>query len=160
MKSLFDLPGKFLSKIMPCPTTGCWLWTGATSSNGYGNCWHENRYQVAHRAVFGILLGRVPDGLTLDHLCRNRCCVNPLHLDPVTQKENNLRGNSLSAICARRTHCPVGHPLEGEHLYIEVNKKGVTHRHCRTCMHERLRRRRRKEEPYTLKKAAARAATP
>lgn len=109
----------------------CWIWTGARSSTGYGNVWHGGRYRPAHRVAFELLIGPIPDGLHLDHLCRVRACVNPAHLEPVTCKENVRRGEQG----VLKTHCPAGHP------YDEANTRIVKggYRQCRTCDRERAR---------------------
>src|SRR4051812_35687163 len=84
------------NKIFPEPMSGCWLWTGALNYNGYGTySWAEEdgrHTYLAHRLVYIIERGPIPDGLQLDHLCRLRCCVNPDHLEPVTSGENARRG--------------------------------------------------------------------
>lgn len=94
---------------------------------------------VSHRYSYEELIGPVPTGLTLDHLCRNRACVNPSHLEPVTHRVNILRGESPSAKNAVKTHCPAGHRLAGEHLYIRP-ATGV--RACYTCIKRRKKERR------------------
>lgn len=103
---------RFRAKYTVCPTTGCWNWTASCTSNGYGQ-FHINsgakRNVGAHRWAYETLVGCVPDGLQLDHLCRNRRCVNPAHLEPVTPQVNTLRGATLPARNARKTHCPQGH---------------------------------------------------
>jgi hypothetical protein len=73
---------------------GCWHWTGEKNRNGYGRVRIGKRRIVAHRVMYVLTLGRIPDDLVLDHLCRNRDCVNPLHLEPVTVRENTLRGDA------------------------------------------------------------------
>lgn len=82
-----------LSRIFPkiewTPT--CWRWTGAHVSKGYGSFWLDGKAQPAHRVVYELVKGKIPEGLHLDHLCRNRWCVNPEHLEPVTLQENNRR---------------------------------------------------------------------
>ncbi len=105
--------------------TGCWEWLGRRNSSGYGMLGRRG----AHRLVYTLLKGDIPDGLQLDHLCRNRGCVNPDHLDPVTQKVNILRGVGATAQHARATHCPEGHPYEGDNL--RVHTQGF--RRCRAC---------------------------
>jgi hypothetical protein len=100
--------------ISPEPNTGCWFWTGALRE-GYGlyseRVNGKTRSQNAHRAVYRALVGEIPSALQLDHLCRVRCCVNPDHLEPVTQRENILRGQGVAAEHAKRTTCKNGHQL-------------------------------------------------
>jgi hypothetical protein len=124
----------------------CYFWTGAKMSGGYGSFGVENRRVVlAHRWVYEHFRGPIPDGLEIDHLCHNgsgcpggitcphRLCVNPEHLEAVTRRVNCLRGESPSAIHARKTHCPQGHPYVGENLYIT----STGGRQCRICQSER-----------------------
>ena len=85
----------------------------------------------AHRIAYELRFGPVPVGMQLDHLCGNRRCVNPTHLQCVTPRENTLRGRSLSAVRARRTHCPRGHPLAGENVYRWPGRPNA--RYCRAC---------------------------
>lgn len=109
-------------------TADCWLWTGAVQNRGYGNF----RSKLAHRVSYEKYVGPIPKGLTLDHLCKNRLCVNPKHLEPVTQYVNNMRGDGPTAINSRKTHCANGHALEGENILIVKRKDGVRRR-CRLC---------------------------
>lgn len=101
----------------------CWNWTGKINKGGYGYLSSRGKYYLAHRISYEFFVGEIPDGLTIDHLCRNRRCVNPNHLEVVTLKENISRGER-----ARQTHCLRGHPLFGNNLYIDSN-----HRRCRKC---------------------------
>jgi hypothetical protein len=106
----------------------CWLWTG-TLSRGYGHVkLHGEPKTTAHRAVYQYLVGPIPDGLVLDHLCRVRNCVNPDHLEPITVAENVRRGFGPTALAARKTHCKRGHEFTPENTYMQ--SKG---RECRTC---------------------------
>ena len=114
--------------------SGCWIWTGTLDLAGYGRIWTGSRVTgdrtatLAHRAAWEVYVGPIPDGLVLDHLCRMPPCVNPAHLEPVTQRENVLRGDAPSAACAKRTHCPKGHPYDEENTLHYRNK-----RYCIAC---------------------------
>lgn len=116
--------------------TGCIEWIGGLNGVGYGQFYvgrtslDETGKTYAHRWSYEYHVGPIPDGLHLDHLCRNRSCVNPEHLEPVTVRENVMRGESPSATHAKKTHCPEGHPYSGDNLYVHPIK-GT--RHCRTC---------------------------
>jgi hypothetical protein len=92
-------------------TDTCWNYVGTRTSSGYGHVYTgpNRRRDVAHRFSYELIVGPIPEGLQLDHLCRNRLCVNPEHLEPVTQRENTLRGIGFSAQNARKTRCPKGH---------------------------------------------------
>jgi len=102
-------------------TTPCWIWTAARSQDGYGLVRYDGRMQRAHRAAYTDLVGAIPEGLQLDHLCRQRDCVNPAHLEPVTGRENTLRSTGPTALNAEKTHCPEGHPYSGSNLYQRPN---------------------------------------
>lgn len=108
--------------------TGCWVWQ-TNLSDGYGYLSNVGGRRVrAHRYVYERMREPIPEGMTLDHLCRNRRCVNPDHLEIVTIRENTLRGDTITGINAAKTHCLRGHPLSGANLY-ERNGR----RHCRAC---------------------------
>lgn len=119
---------RFVSKIKKV-TSGCWEWTGATRPSGYGSITVNRKTLRVHRHSYELFVGKIPDGLVIDHICRNRICVNPEHLEVVTSKENNLRGFSPSAINTTKTKCLRGHD------FTEVNtlfrKNGG--RACREC---------------------------
>lgn len=130
---------RFLSKVQK--TDGCWFWTAATNGKpGYGVFAFNRRQQLAHRVAYELFVGPVPDGLTLDHLCRVRNCVNPEHLEPVTLAENIDRGKAYrlrgaDSIQGSKTHCPKGHPYDEANTRIRRGKKGGPERVCRTCEH-------------------------
>lgn len=118
---------RFLSKVDKA--NDCWLWTAALLKTGYGRFKKDGKTKLAHRVSYELLVGPIPDGLTLDHLCRERRCVNPAHLEPVTAKVNVLRGETITAHNARKEQCIRGHLLRGDNLF--VRRDG--HRLCRHC---------------------------
>lgn len=114
-------------------TDGCWLWTAGKTPAGYGKFWLSGATELAHRIVYIALVGTVPYNLTLDHTCRVRHCVNPDHLDPVTQQENTLRSPiAPAAINAKKTHCLKGHPYSAANTHI-ANGRRREERQCREC---------------------------
>lgn len=108
---------------------GCWLWTKAKNPDGYGKISVGNKSRSAHRVVYETLRGEIPAGFQIDHLCRVRHCVNPDHLEPVTPRENTLRGDTPAAHNAAKTFCPHGHPYSEENTYRGTD--GL--RRCITC---------------------------
>lgn len=120
----------------------CWLWRAKLQNRGYGQFSFNGHAVLAHRFAYELLIGPIPDGLTLDHLCRAPACVNPLHLEPVTHLENVRRGNAVGPrpnarnANAAKTHCPAGHPYDVTNTYR--NAKGD--RICRACNRERANR--------------------
>jgi hypothetical protein len=106
----------FDAKWMPEPMSGCWLWLGCTTRVGYGRVWVRDRLTTAHRFAYERWVGPISEGLQVDHLCRQRCCVNPEHLEAVTARENTLRGTAPAAANARKVLCKNGHPLSGPNL--------------------------------------------
>lgn len=117
---------RFASKIVKT-AGGCWLWTGK-KTNGYGQLSVDGRYVYAMRWAYEQLHGPMPPGIEPDHLCRKRSCVNPAHAEPVTRRENLLRGDTVTARHAAKTACPQGHPYSLENTYAYRGQ-----RHCRTC---------------------------
>lgn len=113
---------QFFSKVRM--TDGCWIWTGSLT-RGYGMLTTGRKQVYAHRVAYEQILGPIPDGLHLDHLCRNPACVRPDHLEPVTPRENMHRGVGHG----KETHCPRGHPYNGANL--RITKSGG--RVCRIC---------------------------
>lgn len=126
--------------IEPEPMSGCWIWIGPRNSDGYGWLSITGHWRRAHRLVYEQFRGVIAAGLTVDHLCRLRACVNPDHLDLVPLKENILRGISFSAENARKTRCPGGHDYTDDNTRIIRDGKRA-YRQCRTCDRERWARR-------------------
>lgn len=107
---------RFWSKVDLDGPGGCWLWTAGLQTAGYGSVWVDSATRTAHKVSWEWVNGPVPDGLQLDHTCRVRHCVNPLHLEAVTSKENSHRSPiSLNTINATKTACPRGHPYDYTH---------------------------------------------
>ena len=131
-------------------TNECWIWTGSVNHKGYGQIKDGSqrdgtkRMRIVHRVVYESLRGPIPEGLDIDHLCRVHACVNPAHLDPVTRRENLMRGEGIAAMNSKKTHCPQGHPYDESNTYLTPNRK----RTCRQCRRENQRR-------YALKQRLA-----
>jgi hypothetical protein len=118
-------------------TETCWLWTGSLRVNGYGQIQVDGRNVLAHRFSYELLVGPIPDGLTIDHLCCNRACVNPSHMEPVTNVENVMRGESQAARNARSDRCSRGHRFDEENTYWRPDGR----RSCRKCKARSARKR-------------------
>jgi hypothetical protein len=114
----------------------CWLWTGIRYPKGYGEVTIHKVPKRAHRYVYELLVGPVPEGKVLDHICRQRGCVNPAHLRVVSHREN-LHAKGSKALAAKntsKTHCPHGHEYTEENTYTHAGR-----RHCWTCKKARRR---------------------
>ena len=109
----------------------CWNARGKIDSGGYGRIYMNGQIFATHRVAYILFKGRIPNNLEIDHLCRNRMCINPEHLEAVTSRVNTLRGVSIQAQNARKTHCKNGHPFIDGNLVISKLKKGK--RGCLTC---------------------------
>jgi hypothetical protein len=121
---------RYWSKVMVAEG-GCWFWIGAITSDGYGHIREAGRNSptlYVHRLAYELEYGRIAEGMQIDHLCRMRFCVNPKHLEEVTQQENIRRGKAGNNF-SKRTHCNYGHPFSGYNLIIRSNGA----RRCRTC---------------------------
>ena len=143
---------RLLSRAIINWETGCWEWKGYVAPHGYGAIKQPGRASklLAHRVSYEMIYGPIPRGRQIDHLCRVRRCINPAHLEAVTSRENTLRGESASALNARKTHCPASHEYTPENTYIAPNGQ----RECRQC--SRLRKRR----AYRARAAAKEARQP
>jgi hypothetical protein len=141
---------RFWAKVEEDSQTGCWNWTAAMDGHGYGRfggsggC-RRGKTSLAHRIAFELVIGMIRGGLELDHLCRNTVCVNPAHLEPVTHRENLLRGRTVPAAYAARTHCGRGHPFDSVNSYRDAEGR----RRCRACLRDNALR------AYYRRKAAA-----
>lgn len=151
MAEITTAASKFWRRVEKTP--GCWLWRGSVGHWGYGQ-WQPSRGKNlrAHRVAWELTNGPVPHGLVLDHLCRNKLCVNPSHLEPVTDRVNTLRGIGPSAINATKTECRHGHPFSPDNTRIDEKGKRV----CRTCDRAKWGRSnaRRKAERHARRSAA------
>ena len=121
---------RLMERVSVDAATGCWVWTSKLNPGGYSTFLNRN----AHRLMYEIKVGPVPAGLDLDHLCRNRACLNPAHLEPVTRSENLRRGD-MGRRRRSITHCPKGHAYEGANLYVARDG----HRDCVACQRQRVR---------------------
>lgn len=107
---------------------GCWIWTGALNAAGYGHIGHRTQVFRVHRVVYEMLVGPIPEGQVLDHLCRNRACCNPKHLEAVTVQTNNRRGDHQSFVVLRTGKC-----ARGLHSMAEATVRPNGSRYCRAC---------------------------
>lgn len=150
-----DLLDRWLLRVEKDGHGGCWRWTGKAYPRGYGAFYlGGGRYMSAHRWGYQRLVEPVPDHLDMDHLCRNRWCVNPDHLEPVTHTENIRRGEAAEANILRnqrRTHCVHGHELSSENTTLRYSR-GNPYRQCVIC--ERAGSRKRSANYYKRRKAA------
>lgn len=129
----YPVPAEYELRVTVDGGTGCWIWTGPLDTHGYGQARVTGRTAIAHRVVYTAIIGEIPAGLELDHLCRVRACVNPHHLEPVTHRENVLRVEGVAAIAATAETCPQGHPYSGRNLLVFSDGK----RRCRACRNAR-----------------------
>lgn len=127
MRWTLSIPERFWAKVDKRGPNECWPWVGTIHPEGYGYFSMHSRGHRSHRVAYELLVGPIPEGLQLDHLCRNRACVNPAHLEPVTGAENVRRGLA-GVLRAPKTQCVNGHPYTDENTRYQGGK-----RVCRTC---------------------------
>ena len=138
-----SLSEKFVQCVQPVPG-GCWDWLGTKIKGGYGVISvGPSNTKLAHRVSYEMHVGPIPPGLTIDHLCRNPSCVNPAHLEAVTQRVNNLRGQTITSVNSKKQACVNGHLFDEVNTYMRPSG----HRDCKQCIRARGRayRARRKE---------------
>jgi len=142
-----EIVDRIMSRVIQIPESGCWIWEGATFY-GYGQVTINNKTRRVHRLMYEIEHGPIPPGLVCDHLCRVRCCVNPHHIELVTDRENLGRGIASSSHAIRTNTCKHGHAFTPENTLI---RKGF--RECHTCYLEYKRQ-------YRLRKKQAKIMIP
>lgn len=144
---LSTMPRRIQRGVVIDPDTGCWLWTGRTHE-GYGVVSLGRACVYTYVLTYLLVHGDVPgdgDGMCLDHVCRNRSCCNPAHLEEVTHRENILRGDTIPARNAAKTQCPAGHSYDEANTYLIGGRR----RQCRICTRERGRRYRARQKELT-----------
>ena len=132
---------KPLISMFQVDESGCWIWQGRIEKNGYGRVYVGDEKVGVHRLFYETLVAEIPTGHQIDHLCKVRSCVNPNHLEAVSQYENNMRSDSPAAVNARKTSCPQGHPYDEINTGTWDRGNGRSMRYCRTCRRERHRAR-------------------
>jgi len=128
-------------------TSKCWKWKGSVTLKGYGRMWLNaiKKTDYAHRIVYKLLVGPIATGMTIDHLCKNKQCVNPKHMEVVSMGVNVLRSDGPAAVNSRKTVCKNGHPFSGNNLTFHNRPGGHVKRVCRQCWNEYARNQRRKQ---------------
>ena len=123
---------RFSSKVLKIQGDCCWNWKGEKTWDGYARLWSKNGHLRAARMAFENFIGAIPNGHEIDHLCVNKGCVNPLHLEAVPHRINLLRGLSPAGINAAKTHCIHGHLFSAENTYLKPNGA----RNCKQCLND------------------------
>lgn len=151
---LARLQARIIVSVDEYSGTPCWIWVGGDvdkrpGKGGYARYKRLGKRRVVHRLMYELLVGEIPEGMCLDHLCRNRSCCNPSHLEAVTAKENIKRGDTGKELARKqraKTHCPHGHEYTPDNTYYVMPHKG---RACITC--RQLRRAKHQSNPQVLR---------
>jgi len=147
---------RFWSKVDQGDANACWIYKGKINNKGYGMFTVRGKHVLAHRFSYALTKGPIPEGLSLDHLCKTTRCVNPGHLEAVTQRVNVYRGNGFSSSNKSKTHCPRGHAYTPENTII---REPDGWRQCRECTREKDRQRiRNRRTPWDRTTASAPAS--
>jgi len=137
----YEIGERFISKTELCGDDGtCWGWTAGLTGQGYGKFKAHGKTLLTHRVAWEWLKGPIPDGMFVDHLCRNRRCCNPEHLRIVSPTQNALENSeSICAINAKKTHCLNGHEFTPENTYVmdRPERPGKVRRSCKKCLRDR-----------------------
>lgn len=144
---------RFDEKWIPEPNTGCWLWMGPTAGRGYASTYVEGQRwgSKAHRVAWELYRGPIPEGLVIDHICRQKMCVNPDHLRPVTQYVNSTE-NTINKIAlnSKKTHCPRGHEYTPDNTYRMRKNNGRVCRACQRMLNKAATQRYRDKKKHTI----------
>lgn len=138
---------RFWAKIDTDGPNGCWIWTGYVNPSGYGRGYYAKKARAVHRVTYEVMVGPIPDGLEIDHLCRVKVCCNPEHLEPVTRSVNQLRIPER-----QKDFCSKGHALTEDNLYKRADRP--TWRICHTCQREQQRASWHKRSPEQKRKGS------
>lgn len=132
------LKKRFWSNVSATSAEGCWKWNGPISVYGYGRLMEsignrKTKQLMAHRFAYEQVIGKIEEGMTIDHVCRNKSCVNPAHMEVVTRGENSIRSHSKNMMAMRENCCTKGHKIEKENVIKETRKNGKERFRCKIC---------------------------
>lgn len=123
-----SLEDRLMARVIMIPESTCWHWTGCIDRDGYAKMSTKNRPTMVYRISYELFVGPIPEGMVIDHICRQRDCVNPKHLEVVTSRENTMRSPiAPAALNARKTHCSEGHEL------VDASHPSKKQRGCLIC---------------------------
>lgn len=143
------LKARFWSSVSANSAEGCWNWNGPKTFYGYGRLMEsigngKTKQLMAHRFAYEQIVGKIQDVMTIDHVCRNKLCVNPAHMEVVTRGENSIRSHSRNMVAMRENCCTNGHKIENENVIKEIRGNGKERLRCKICSLEREKKRKKK----------------